>query len=613
MGKENKKQEFQAEVQQLLDIVINSLYTDKEIFIRELVSNAADALEKLKYTELTGNKINDPDLELQINITTDEEKKTITISDHGIGMDENELIENLGTIAHSGSKNFIKSISESSQKETNLIGQFGVGFYSAFMVSDNVEVKTKSWKENSTTLLWLSDGKTGYEISEINAENRGTSITISLREEHEEFSKNDRVKEVLESYSSFVPFPIMLNGERVNNIEALWMKSKSDISEEDYTAFYKFAAKAFDEPRYRLHFNADAPLMINSLVFVPKENPEKFGFGQIDPGVALYCNKVLIDGQPKGLLPDWLRFLKGVIDSEDLPLNISRETMQDSALIRKLNRLITKRFIKLLESEAKSNEEKYNDFYEQYRHFIKEGVITDNDHRDDLSKLLRFESSMTDKGSMTSLDDYLSRMKESQDAIYYQVSSDRESIEAAPYLEAFKARSLEVLFLCEPIDEYLVGNLNKYEEKELVSIDKSGLELEQIDSEGEGLNEDSMKSLCDWMKETLGDKVNDIKSSERLINSPAAALIPGGAMSPQMKQMMKQMNPDFSDSQNVEIELNPKHVLIKKLETARKDQPELAKMIAEQLSDNALLSAGLLDESKVMVERVYDIMLKSLD
>ena len=528
-------------------------------------------------------------------------------------MDENELIENLGTIAHSGSKNFIKSISESSQKETNLIGQFGVGFYSAFMVSDNVEVKTKSWKENSTTLLWLSDGKTGYEISEINAENRGTSITISLREEHEEFSKNDRVKEVLESYSSFVPFPIMLNGERVNNIEALWMKSKSDISEEDYTAFYKFAAKAFDEPRYRLHFNADAPLMINSLVFVPKENPEKFGFGQIDPGVALYCNKVLIDGQPKGLLPDWLRFLKGVIDSEDLPLNISRETMQDSALIRKLNRLITKRFIKLLESEAKSNEEKYNDFYEQYRHFIKEGVITDNDHRDDLSKLLRFESSMTDKGSMTSLDDYLSRMKESQDAIYYQVSSDRESIEAAPYLEAFKARSLEVLFLCEPIDEYLVGNLNKYEEKELVSIDKSGLELEQIDSEGEGLNEDSMKSLCDWMKETLGDKVNDIKSSERLINSPAAALIPGGAMSPQMKQMMKQMNPDFSDSQNVEIELNPKHVLIKKLETARKDQPELAKMIAEQLSDNALLSAGLLDESKGMVERVYDIMLKSLD
>ena len=613
MGKENKKQEFQAEVQQLLDIVINSLYTDKEIFIRELVSNAADALEKLKYTELTGNKIGDAELELEIKITTDEENKTITISDHGIGMEESELIENLGTIAHSGSKNFIKSISDTSEKETNLIGQFGVGFYSAFMVSDKVNVQTKSWKEGSATLSWMSDGKTGYEIAEAEDQKRGTSITIALRDEHEEFSKDERVKEVLQSYSSFVPFPIILNGERVNNIEALWMKSKSDISEEDYTEFYKFAAKAFDEPRYRLHFNADAPLMINSLVFVPKENPEKFGFGQIDPGVALYCNKVLIDGQPKGLLPDWLRFLKGVIDSEDLPLNISRETMQDSALIRKLNRLITKRFIKLLENEAKSNEEGYNDFYEQYRHFIKEGVITDNDHREELSKLLRFESSMSEKGTMTSLDDYLSRMKESQDKIYYQVSSDRESIEAAPYLEAFKARSLEVLFLCEPIDEYLVGNLTTYQEKDLVSIDKSGLELEKIDNDGEGLDEKSMDSLCEWMKETLGEKVTEIKSSDRLINSPAAALIPGGAMSPQMKQMMKQMNPDFSDSQNVEIELNPNHDLIKKLNSAREDQPDLAKMIAEQLTDNALLSAGLLDESKGMVERVYDIMLRSLD
>ena len=280
MGKENKKQEFQAEVQQLLDIVINSLYTDKEIFIRELVSNAADALEKLKYTELTGNKIGDAELELEIKITTDEENKTITISDHGIGMEESELIENLGTIAHSGSKNFIKSISDTSEKETNLIGQFGVGFYSAFMVSDKVNVQTKSWKEGSATLSWVSDGKTGYEIAEAEDQKRGTSITIALRDEHEEFSKDERVKEVLQSYSSFVPFPIILNGERVNNIEALWMKSKSDISEEDYTEFYKFAAKAFDEPRYRLHFNADAPLMINSWYLFRKKIQKNLGLAK---------------------------------------------------------------------------------------------------------------------------------------------------------------------------------------------------------------------------------------------------------------------------------------------------------------------------------------------
>lgn len=612
MGEENKKQEFQAEVQQLLDIVINSLYTDKEIFIRELVSNAADALEKLKHTELTGNKISDPDLELKIVIDTDEENKTITITDHGVGMTEDELIENLGTIAHSGSKKFVKSISESEQKETNLIGQFGVGFYSAFMVSDHVSVTTKSWNEEASSYKWESDGKTGYEITDTENQERGTCIVIKLLDENEDFSKEQKVKEVLESYSSFVPYPIILNGERVNKIEALWMKPKSEISDEDYTEFYKFAAKAFDEPRYRLHFSADAPLMINSLLFVPNENPEKLGFGQTDPGVALYCNKVLIDGQPKGLLPDWLRFLKGVIDSEDLPLNISRETMQDSALIRKLNRLITKRFIKLLDRESSANNDDYTTFYDQFRNFIKEGVITDTDHRQDLSKLLRFESSMIDEGKLTSLDDYLTRMKESQDKIYFQISSDRESIESAPYLEAFKARGIEVLFLYEAIDEYLVGNLPSYEEKELVSIDRADLELEQIENDKKGLDDSSMLSLCEWMKETLGERVAEVKSSTRLINSPAAALIPGGTMSPQMKQMMKQMNPDFSGSENVEIELNPYHELIQKLESSREDQPELSKMVAEQITDNALLSAGLLDKSKGMVDRVHGIMLKSL-
>ena len=287
--------------------------------------------------------------------------------------------------------------------------------------------------------------------------------------------------------------------------------------------------------------------------------------------------------------------------------------MQDSALIRKLNRLITKRFIKLLDRESSTNNDDYTTFYDQFRNFIKEGVITDTDHRQDLSKLLRFESSMIDEGKLTSLDDYLTRMKESQDKIYFQISSDRESIEGAPYLEAFKARGIEVLFLYEAIDEYLVGNLPSYEEKELVSIDRSDLELEQIENDKKGLDDPSMLSLCEWMKETLGERVAEVKSSTRLINSPAAALITGGAMSPQMKQMMKQMNPDFSGSENVEIELNPNHELIQKLESSREDQPELAKMIAEQITDNALLSAGLLDKSKGMVDRVHDIMLKSLN
>jgi len=610
---ESNKHHFQAEVQQLLDIVINSLYTDKEIFIRELVSNAADALEKLRHTQLTQKSVLDPELELAINITTDEEKKTITITDHGIGMNRDELTQNLGTIAHSGSKKFINSLSDSDQKETNLIGQFGVGFYSAFMVSNDVKVFTRSWEKDSQPLSWASDGKSGYEIQEEKEQKRGSSILISLTDDHEEFSKEDRVKDILQSYSSFVPFPVLLNGERINTVEAIWMKPKSEITDEDYTEFYKFTAKAFDEPIYRMHFSADAPLMINSLVFVPKENPEKLGFGQVDPGVSLYCNKVLIDGTPKGLLPDWLRFLKGVIDSEDLPLNISRESMQDSALIKKLNRLITKRFIKFLERESTANNENYETFYNQFRNFIKEGVITDTDHRDNLANLLRFETSIEEPGNLSSLDQYVTRMKEGQDKIYFQIAQDRSSIESAPYLEAFKARGLEVLFLYEAIDEYLVGQLTSFSEKELVSINRADLELDDIETEGDSLDEELASELCEWIKETLGERIAEVRSSKRLVDSPAAALTPGGSMSPQMKQMMQQMNPDFSQSQSVEIEINPRHDLIKKLHEVRQSRSDLAPMIAEQIVDNALLSAGLLDESKNMVNRVYDIMLKSLD
>ena len=611
--KESNKHHFQAEVQQLLDIVINSLYTDKEIFIRELVSNAVDALEKLRHTQLTQKSVLDPELELTINITTDEKKKTFTIADHGIGMNEDELTQNLGTIAHSGSKKFINSLSESDQKETSLIGQFGVGFYSAFMVSDNVKVFTRSWEKDSQSLSWASDGKSGYQIQEEEEQKRGTNIVISLTDEHEDFSKEDKVKSILQNYSSFVPFPVLLNGERINTVEAIWMKPKSEITDEDYTEFYKFTAKAFDDPLYKMHFSADAPLMINSLVFVPKENPEKLGFGQVEPAVALYCNKVLIDGAPKGLLPDWLRFLKGVIDSEDLPLNISRESMQDSALIRKLNRLISKRFIKFLERESTANDENYETFYKQFHSFIKEGVITDADNRDSLAKLLRFETSIEDPGNQSNLDQYVSRMKEGQDKIYFQIAQDRDSIESAPYLEAFKARGLEVLFLYEAIDEYLVGQLTSFSEKELVSIDRADLELEDIETEGDSLDDDSASELCEWLKETLGKRIAEVRSSKRLVDSPAAALTPGGSMSPQMKQMMQQMNPDFSQSQSVEIEINPRHELIKKLQEVRQDRSALAIMIAEQIVDNALLSAGLLDESKNMVNRVYDIMLKSLD
>jgi molecular chaperone HtpG len=343
---EPQTQSFQAEVRQLLDIVIHSLYTDKEIFVRELISNASDSLEKLRLKELTEKGIYQGDLPLEINIATDEEAGTITITDHGIGMTSDELTDNLGTIARSGSKEFLEALKEKGDGNASVIGQFGVGFYSAFMAAAKVEVYTHSWDESAGSLKWESDGQSGYTISEAQDEKRGARIVIHLKEDEKDFAKEDTLKGIIDKHSRFVSFPLSLNGERVNTVEAIWLKSKSDIKEEDYKEFYQYCAHAVDEPRHTLHFSADAPININALLFTPDENHERLGFGQMKAGVSLYCRKVLIDAEPQGLLPEWMRFVKGVVDSEDLPLNISRESMQDSALVKKLNTLLTKRFIK---------------------------------------------------------------------------------------------------------------------------------------------------------------------------------------------------------------------------------------------------------------------------
>ncbi|HYP16924.1 MAG TPA: molecular chaperone HtpG, partial [Opitutus sp.] len=462
-----QKFEFQAEIKQLLDIVIHSLYTEKEIFVRELVSNASDALEKLRHTQLTEKEIFDDKLDLEINVTTDDKAKTITIPDFLKVMTRAQLVQNLGTIAHSGSKAFLKALGEGGQKNANLIGQFGVGFYSAFMVAKTVKVYSRSWRANEPGHVWTSDGSGSYEIEESDGERRGTKIVVELKDDCSEFSQDWKIKEILERYSAFVSFPINLNGKRVNTIQALWLRNKNEIKDEEYTEFYKFQAHAFDEPRLRLHFSADAPLAINALLFVPKENTEKLGFARTEASVSLYCRKVLIDAKPKNLLPEWLRFLKGVVDSEDLPLNISRETMQDKALIEKLNKVITKRFLKFLEDEAKNRVDAYNEFYAEFGIFLKEGAAIDFAHKDQLAKLLRFESSLTEKGKTTSLADYVTRLGSEQKEIYYLVGANRAAIESGPYLEGFKARNLEVLFCYEPVDEYVMNSVREFDGKKL--------------------------------------------------------------------------------------------------------------------------------------------------
>jgi len=619
-----EKHEFQAEVRQVLDIVIHSLYTDREIFLRELVSNAADSLEKLRHVQLSNPDIFDADLPLEINISTDKDAGTITIQDHGIGLTRAELVENLGTIAHSGSKAFaqaLKNAKETSGSEADalqIIGQFGVGFYSAFMVSDAVELFTHSWKTDEEHLVWRSAGDGSYEIEPSEAERRGAKLVLKLKEDCKEFSEESRIREILKRYSSFVSFPINLNGERVNTVQAIWMRSKAEIKPEEYTEFYKFQADAFDEPMLTLHFNVDAPMAINALLFTPSNNPERFGMMHMEPGVALYCKKVMIDPHPKGLLPDWLRFLRGVVDSADLPLNISRESMQDSSLVKKISDVVTARYLKSLNEQAKKEPEQYAKFWKQFGIFLKEGITMQHSSHDRLGKLLRYESSLTKSGEWIGLADYVGRMKEGQDAVYYLYGASREALEAGPFVESFKAAGVEVLYLYEPADEFVMNHLREFDGKQLQSGDSADLKLEDVSAtaEGEALSKERMDALCEWAKGVLGARVKDVSASKRLVDSPALAVNADAMMTPAMRRMMRAMRehegveglPD--DLQSVNFELNAKHPLVAKLDTMREANPELATEIAQQLFDSSLMAAGMLDSPQDMLRRMTKLLEK---
>jgi molecular chaperone HtpG len=409
-----------------------------------------------------------------------------------------------------------------------------------------------------------------------------------------------------------------VEGEKLNTVGAIWLKSKNDVSDEEYKEFYKFQAKAFDEPRFWLHFSADAPLSINALLFAPTENMEGFGFGRMEPGVSLYCRKVLIDSDPKNLLPEWLRFVRGVVDSADLPLNISRESMQDSTLIQKLNKVITKRFLKTLEEKAKKEPEVYDDFWQNFGLFLKEGVTTDFAHRDQLLGLLRYESSYTEKGKTTSLSDYLSRAPEGQKEIFYLFGPSRQAIESGPYIEAFKARNIEVLYLYEPIDEFVMNHARAFEEKNFVSADSDEIDLDAINPETETDKEEALETsasdaLCAFIKEKLGDEVSDVSASERLVGSPAMIINGDKMMTAQMRKMMKAMQqktggPDLGAEPPVKLQINPRHPLVKNLASLHAGNSELATLISQQLLDNARVAAGLMEDPSKMVQRNYQIL-----
>jgi len=617
--------EFQAETKKLLDIVINSLYTERDVFIRELISNSSDALEKYRHESLTRDQeeLFDSHVPLEISIGLDEEKNELTITDTGIGMTREELVADLGTIAHSGSNSFLAELAEAAQKDVSLIGQFGVGFYSAFMAGAKVRVQSRSW-DGSEGNEWVSDGTGSFEISACPGLHRGTKIIVSLKEGCEDYAKKWRVESIIKQYSSFVPFPIKLDGETVNTVQALWARSKSDIKDEEYLEFYKFIANAADEPMYRLHFSTDAPLAINSLLFVPQENMEIMGFGRISPGVNLYCQRILIDQHSETILPEWLRFLKGVIDSEDLPLNISRQALQDNALVAKIRRVITKRFLKFLDEEAAKSEEQYLKFWETFGIYLKEGVASDFEYRTELGKLMRFESSKSGDGVPISLSEYVGRMSPDQEEIYYINGPSRAAIEAGPYVEMFRKKEIEILYTTEPIDDFVLSHLAEFDSKKFVSADRADLSL---DDRGEpadddkkeseqGLEEAQGQELVAWLKETLKDKVADVSQSSRLVDSPAMIVNPDNYMTSSMERVMaagrleKGMMGEISKKN---LEINTDNELICRLAELVKTDEAFAGEVAFQIYDNAMIQAGLNVDPLEMVERNYRILNKAVN
>jgi len=601
---------FQAEIQQLLSIVIHSLYTDREVFVRELVSNAADACEKLRFLQASGQS-STGDSGPSIAITANEAESTLTIADTGIGMNRDELVQNLGTIAHSGTKAFLKALAEQQKPDTRLIGQFGVGFYSAFMVAKQVTVVTRSQVPGSEGWKWTSEGGNGYTLESAPDAAPGTQITLSLKDEAKEFAQAGNLERIVKRYSNFVAFPLELDGKRVNTVQAIWARSKNEVKEEEYKEFYEYLAHDNEAPKYRLHFTADAPIAIQALLFVPSRSLEMPGMVRQESEVHLYCRKVLIDSKPKGLLPEWLRFVRGVVDSEDLPLNVSRERMQDSDLMRKLSKALTNRFLKHLAEEAEKDAAAYDGFYSEYHRFIKEGVLSDWENQAALAKLIRYESSATEAGKKTSLAEYVKRMPEGQKDIYYLLAKDRAAAEASPYFEVFRARKFEVLFVDDPIDEFVMDRLREFESKTIMAAEKAELDVEDASKEG-ALTDDEATSLAGWLKLTLGEAVHEVRSSKRLVDSPVVALDSDKYMTASMRRTLKSMGRDAMAGEDAapDLEINPRHPVIVKLNQLRQNDAALAGLVAEQLNDQARLASGRLEDPRAMLQRMNALLSK---
>eukprot|EP00607_Mallomonas_marina_P007335 CAMPEP_0182419894 /NCGR_PEP_ID=MMETSP1167-20130531/4234_1 /TAXON_ID=2988 /ORGANISM="Mallomonas Sp, Strain CCMP3275" /LENGTH=560 /DNA_ID=CAMNT_0024595041 /DNA_START=430 /DNA_END=2112 /DNA_ORIENTATION=- len=557
---------------------------------------------------------------------TDVENRTLTISDSGIGMTQEELISNLGTIARSGSKQFVEQLKDtaSNRDGDGIIGQFGVGFYSAFMVAKEVSVQSRSASEPSEEgFLWRSDGSGDYTVTPVTDSITGSSITIQLKDDCDEYCDPSRIKEIIKRYSNFVSFPIKVDGNIVNTISAIWLQDKKTVTETQYKDFYKFISNAWDEPRFTLHFSVDAPIDLKALFFFPSFHGEKFGMGRIEPGVNLYSRKVLIETKPKDLLPEWLRFLKGVVDSEDLPLSLSREKSQDSRLLARIKDVLSRKVIRFLEEQQKNHPDKYRDFYQEYSFFLKEGICQDFKFQDQLGKLLMFESSGKEEGDLVSLDDYISRLPPESKSIYYLIAPTRSAALQSPYFETFRRSGTEVLLLYNMIDDFVMTNLKTYGGRSLVSAETSSVDIdaaktedeeEDKDKEQEKLSEGEVTELCEWLKTSLGkERVREVKSTTRLSDSPAIVTDHESGALRRMMRAVEQASPGkFHTLPPQVLEINPSHTIMRSLFLTRSSNPQVAALVAEQLLDNALIAAGVVDDARSMLPRLNELLVATL-
>jgi len=604
---------FKAEVRQLLDLMVHSVYSDREVFLRELVSNSADALDQARFLALTRDDLVPARAdEAGIRVTVDEGARSISIDDDGIGMSEAEAIENLGTIAHSGSKAFLRALKDKPEDAPKFIGQFGVGFYSCFMVAEEVVVETRSALPGAEPIVWRSDGQGSFTVEPGDRAHRGTRVTVKLREEAEEFAHPARVRHVIERYSNFLPWPIAVDGEQANSAKTLWLEPPSQVTDEEAAEFYKSVTMDWRDPALRIHVSVDSPFQYSALLFVPSERPWDLFYPEADRGPRLYARRVLITEHARDLLPDWLRFLRGVVSSEEISLNVSREMVQKTPALRKIRTALTKRILKEFERVAdgeapEDGEHPYASFWRSFGVVLKEGYYKEGDDlRERLLPLLRFNAlSHDDEQGLLSLADYRKAMPETQDTIWYLTAASRADALSSPHLEAFRKHGWDVLLLTDPIDEWVVATLTEVDGVPVRSVSRGEIEL---DDEEEGEKAD-LSGLTPWLEELYGDAVAGVRASGRLIDTACVLVDDEEGLSANMERLLRMATPGEVPSARRFLELNSRHPLIRNLARLQEQgHTEAATSIGRLLLDDALLLEGTVYEPAEMGRRLQTLL-----